>query len=779
MDEKVKTYLEYKKRRMNCKLQINAIHNKKRIKENDVLIAMCGDGSVGGQLGVGNGSVTKIHNNISPFPFIMDNLLCKTRDIRLATTGIMSTAIVTNDNQIYVWGLNDKSELTINPKNISDVDVGDDDDELSNITAWNRLYKYYYSKIENIYKKYNPNKLIEKKSFVYNLLSKRKVGKIMIKYKTKEEIKEGSLYSQDTIDKTVKQFEDKCKLEDKKSKKKYKATYTQEINIDETANEIQALYVKICNKYDISEEDRSELYIPKATASEIRDRRDRKLNPYKYLSQNNMDIDDKDKNKNNAIKPDLISMDSENIPTRHMLLRSEVKINNEIEIDSDFEYEQKQDLGAEDDFQGTLSCSYWTPACIRLPYKMVVKQITLGGTHMVVLDDLGQIWSSGTFMSDGPIGHHYDIHTKEIIRYQRTLLRISDIESQDDGLSSSRIGKNKKLPQISEIASGVNHFLMLDVYGNVWKMGVTKLGQRWCARNTKKYLCPQRVSVINIAQNRRATKRIKFVHISCGNHHNLAISTDQQLYSWGQNIWLQCGHPKDQCGYGNVVDQPRLVLFYKNKININSENEKDLLLEQHPKIQSVCAGEHMTIALDIKGRVYTCGRNACGQLGRQTRNEGIVDYGIQKVQTEVEPDFMRRVSDLNHILIDWIGCGSVFWYAHNKMNGTLYGYGDSSNGRVGIGSWKYSRGRPVFDKHNFDLKRFQIISASGGSDHCVFVIKKIPKLKHRHSIGSNYSNTNNSRENSLDRIDDNIVTKDVINQMENLQTSGNNNNNNN
>eukprot|EP01083_Nonionella_stella_P294606 1001470_1 len=187
----------------------------------------------------------------------------------------------------------------------------------------------------------------------------------------------------------------------------------------------------------------------------------------------------------------------------------------------------------------------------------------------------------------------------------------------------------------------------------------------------------------------------------------------------------------------------------------------------------------MTIALDIKGRVYTCGRNACGQLGRQTRNEGIVDYGIQKVQTEVEPDFMRRVSDLNHILIDWIGCGSVFWYAHNKMNGTLYGYGDSSNGRVGIGSWKYSRGRPVFDKHNFDLKRFQIISASGGSDHCVFVIKKIPKLKHRHSIGSNYSNTNNSRENSLDRIDDNIVTKDVINQMENLQTSGNNNNNNN
>ncbi len=33
MDEKVKTYLEYKKRRMNCKLQMDAINKRKRIRK--------------------------------------------------------------------------------------------------------------------------------------------------------------------------------------------------------------------------------------------------------------------------------------------------------------------------------------------------------------------------------------------------------------------------------------------------------------------------------------------------------------------------------------------------------------------------------------------------------------------------------------------------------------------------------------------------------------------------------------------------------------------------
>merc|ERR1712130_955106 len=380
-----------------------------------------------------------------------------------------------------------------------------------------------------------------------------------------------------------------------------------------------------------------------------------------------------------------------------------------------------------------------------------------GGTHMVVLDDLGQVWSSGTFMSDGPIGHHIDPDTNEIVRYQRSLKKLSNIDSMDDGLQSSRIGRNKTLPEIQSIASGVNHFLMLTKKGDIWKMGVTKLGQRWCPRNTKKYLMPQRVSLV---KNKKSNKRVRFIKIGCGNHHNVAISDQGQLYSWGQNIWLQCGHPPDQCGYGDVVDQPRWVPFYENKINVNDENEQNVQLESY-KILDVVAGEHMTVCLDIHGKVFTCGRNSCGALGRKTRSEGFKEYGAQKVKTEVKPDFMRKVVDLEHLNIDWIGCGSVVWFAHNRQNGAVYSFGDASSGRAGIGQWKYCRGRPVFDEYNLDTNKFKVTSANGGSDHVIFTVQRKKRLSRRHSTLSTISDTN-SRGVSL------ALDEAVVNGMSNL-----------
>merc|ERR1712228_879164 len=196
-NKKVRVYREYKERRMICKQQIDELNKHKKIKAEHVLIAMAGDGSMGGQLGVGNGSNTKIRDNISPFPFILKSL--KNKQIKLTAAGIMSTAIVTDDNQIYVWGLNDKSELTINPVNSQQVDVGDDDDQLSPDVAWNRLYAHYFEKITNIYQEHNPDRLEKDESFVKNLLFKRKVGKITMTYRGKTEIKEGSLNDQQQI----------------------------------------------------------------------------------------------------------------------------------------------------------------------------------------------------------------------------------------------------------------------------------------------------------------------------------------------------------------------------------------------------------------------------------------------------------------------------------------------------------------------------------------------------------------------------------------------------
>eukprot|EP01084_Bolivina_argentea_P192177 329975_1 len=134
-----------------------------------------------------------------------------------------------------------------------------------------------------------------------------------------------------------------------------------------------------------------------------------------------------------------------------------------------------------------------------------------------------------------------------IIRYQRELVHISDIGSQKDSASP----RKHKLPLIDHISSALNHFLMLDKNGDMWAMGITKLGQRTSSRNSGRYLNPRLVSVINRGRRRRQNKRMRFKKIACGVHHNVAISNDGDLYSWGQNMWLQCGHNKKDSGYND------------------------------------------------------------------------------------------------------------------------------------------------------------------------------------------------------------------------------------
>eukprot|EP00492_Amphilonche_elongata_P004146 TRINITY_DN4531_c0_g1_i1.p1 TRINITY_DN4531_c0_g1~~TRINITY_DN4531_c0_g1_i1.p1 ORF type:complete len:350 (-),score=34.73 TRINITY_DN4531_c0_g1_i1:148-1197(-) len=346
---------------------------------------------------------------------------------------------------------------------------------------------------------------------------------------------------------------------------------------------------------------------------------------------------------------------------------------------------------------------------------MVIKQVTLGGTHMVVLDTLGRVFSRGTFRNNGSVvGHHWDHETSTIIRYQRTLKQLKFMDTTYDKQTAYKRRNTKfELPQMVSIATGINHFLMLAKNGEIWEMGVTKLGQRYCARNIKKYLSPQLISMVTTIGKRLRSQKsamVKFKKIACGNHHSLAVDRKGKLYSWGQNAHSQCGHERSSNGWGDVIDQPRQLQFYEAKTNIDDAEEEDKPVEDY-QIEEVVAGEHMTVALDVNGNVWTCGRNVCQQLGRKTR-------------CRPDQDIMRMVTDLKGIAIDWIGCASVVWFAHNKMNGSVYVYGDGTNGRAGIGKWRCAQGRPVFDEHNFDLKSMRWWVLLAGSITCVSMFRE-------------------------------------------------------
>merc|ERR1711933_153527 len=111
---------------------------------------------------------------------------------------------------------------------------------------------------------------------------------------------------------------------------------------------------------------------------------------------------------------------------------------------------------------------------------------------------------------------------------------LNEINTNDDRRS---LRKNV-LPPIVDISSGCDHFLMLDKSGDIWEMGITLLGQRTSRRNQKLYLQPR---LAGLPQRLRGTK---FRAVRCGAHFNMAISTEDDLYAWGQNNYLQCGMPK-------------------------------------------------------------------------------------------------------------------------------------------------------------------------------------------------------------------------------------------
>ena len=178
--------------------------------------------------------------------------------------------------------------------------------------------------------------------------------------------------------------------------------------------------------------------------------------------------------------------------------------------------------------------------------------------------------------------------------------------------------------------------------------------------------------------------------------------------------------------HNHVVDHPRKVPFWQNKRDLNDVDEPDVEVECGIEVEDVVAGEHMTVVLDTDGGVWTCGRNACGALGRETRSEGFKVHSAGqnafRVRSEVEPDMMRKVVELDSI--DWIGCGSTVWFAHNQRSGAVYSFGDASSGRAGVGRWHAARGRPVFDEHNLRMDHLQVVRGTGGSDHAIFVIKR-------------------------------------------------------
>ncbi len=179
--------------------------------------------------------------------------------------------------------------------------------------------------------------------------------------------------------------------------------------------------------------------------------------------------------------------------------------------------------------------------------------------------------------------------------------------------------------------------------------------------------------------------------IAAGGYHTLAIGSDGNLYSWGNNTYGQLG-----LGNGNIMWTPNLVPL-PNGVSGWS---------------AIAAGGYHSLAISADGALYSWGLNVSGQLG------------LGELDITDNQDSPHNVWFPNGVTT-WksVSAGSYHSLAVGN-DGNLYAWGSGGQGQLGLGDYG-DRDRP-----NLIIRLGSITGISGGKTN----------LPSAYSLSQNYPN---------------------------------------
>ena len=243
------------------------------------------------------------------------------------------------------------------------------------------------------------------------------------------------------------------------------------------------------------------------------------------------------------------------------------------------------------------------------------------------------------------------------------------------------------LPQIYMLSCGYNFTVCVDCEGFMWCFGENNLGQLGRGNTTTHFNVPQRIEDIP-----------PVLSVSCGASHTLIITTDSNLWSFGDNRYGQLclGNQERQMkpqktsfsniskistGYNHSLFQNEKGEIFACGFNkygecglghFNSPQITPSLIPNLPSniVQFVCGCSH-SLFLDSEGNVYSVGENETGCLGLGHNTDQNV---LSKI---VNIPFIQKISCnfASCYLIDFEG--NIWTFGHAEY-GQL-GHGDRTN----------------------------------------------------------------------------------------------------
>ena len=255
----------------------------------------------------------------------------------------------------------------------------------------------------------------------------------------------------------------------------------------------------------------------------------------------------------------------------------------------------------------------------------VVKQVEGGGryegSHSIALASDGTVYTWG-FNQYGQLGDNTTTNSRSPIAVQVA--------------GTPLAGKT-----IVQIAAGADHSLALDSDGALYAWGSNAYGQLGNGTTTNSSV----PVAVKIAGTPLAGKTI--VQIAASANHNMVLTSDGAVYTWGWNYHGQLGN-NTKTNSNTIVAVQTISTPIAGK-----------------KIVKIAAGQGHSLALTDDGMVYTWGRNDTGQLGNNATTDAMLPVAVTVTGTPMSNKTIVEIaSGARHSLaID--SSGKVYAWGHN------------------------------------------------------------------------------------------------------------------
>lgn len=283
---------------------------------------------------------------------------------------------------------------------------------------------------------------------------------------------------------------------------------------------------------------------------------------------------------------------------------------------------------------------------VKVPTLCNVTAIVAGGDHVVALKSDGTVWVWGS-NDFGQLGN------------------------ATNGYYSSVPVQVTNLSNVSAVAAGHRHTVVLKKDGTVWAWGRNGFGQLGDGTTATGRSPVQANGLSDI------------VAVAAGVSHTVAVKSDGTVWTWGSNVYGQLGYATAAPDNDSLI--PKQV-----------PNMSD--------VKSIAAGSDHTVVLKRDGTAWTWGWNIAGQLGNGTSTSS--------------HDPVQALSSLNPRQ----GLNNVVSIAAGRMHsiallsdGTLRVWGLNSSGQLGNGT---VQDRLVAGKPDLDGV---IVTAGAGYDYMMAV----------------------------------------------------------